>query len=517
MKKYLLPIILFLAFFLRFYKLDQVPPSLYWDEASLGYNAFAISETLHDEHGVFLPVSNFAAFGDYKPPAYIYAIVPFIKLFGLNEVSVRLPSVLAGTLLVLVSYYLVLELFKKERLGLVTALFVAISPWSLQMSRAAFEANLATLLSGLGILFFLRAVHSQKNKFYLLAALFFVLSMYTFNSHRIFSPLVAAGLSVIYLKDILKNFRKSFVFYLLAVILLLPLIPHLLSPEGSLRFNEVSWLKDLDIVKASNERIAQNNNALWAKIVYNRRIFYAVEFAGHYLDHFKPDFLFAHGDINPRLSVRDFGEMYWFDLPLLIFGLIYLLRHKSQASVVLLVWLLVAPIPAAFAKQTPHALRILNILPVPQIISALGFIWIAGKWRWLKYLVCTVIVISFYLYLQSYYFEYPKKYAADWQYGYKQMVTYVKTIENNYDHIFVTNHYGRPYIYLLFYDQYDPRKYWANRDAGRDRFGFWEVRSFDKYVFFQPDRKTGRWLYILSPEEKGSKLIKDLGEFQIYE
>src|SRR3990170_2437800 len=94
-------IILFLAilsigFYLRFYQLGVNPPHLYWDEASLGYNAYTIATSFRDEHGEFLPLDRFIAFGDYKPPGYIYAAVPSILLLGLNEFSVRLPSAIAG-------------------------------------------------------------------------------------------------------------------------------------------------------------------------------------------------------------------------------------------------------------------------------------------------------------------------------------------------------------------------------------------------------------------------------------
>src|SRR3989344_1327591 len=106
--------IIILAVVLRFYKLGTTPPSLYWDEVSLGYNAYSILKTGFDEHHHFLPLTNFAAFGDYKPPGYIYATVPSIALFGLNEFAVRFPSALAGTLTVLVTYFLVVELFEKK-------------------------------------------------------------------------------------------------------------------------------------------------------------------------------------------------------------------------------------------------------------------------------------------------------------------------------------------------------------------------------------------------------------------
>src|SRR3989338_5109749 len=110
--KWLLVIILAFALFLRLYQVSAIPPSLNWDEASLGYNAFSIAQTLRDEHGEFLPVARFIAFGDYKPPVYIYFAALAIKVFGLSDFSVRLVSALAGTGMVLLVYLISCELFK---------------------------------------------------------------------------------------------------------------------------------------------------------------------------------------------------------------------------------------------------------------------------------------------------------------------------------------------------------------------------------------------------------------------
>ncbi len=506
-QKLLLIAVVFLAAILRLYWLGLVPPALYWDEASLGYNAFSIAKTARDEHGVFLPHDSFAAFGDYKPIGYIYAVAGFVKLLGLSEISVRLPSAMAGVLLSLVTYFLVKELKFSRKTSLAAALFVAVSPWSLQMSRAGFEANLATFFSTFGVLLFLRR--------WPLSAVFFVLAMYTFNSHRVFVPLLVGALSLIFVRDLIKSWKKSLIFYVLFFLLLLPLVPHLLSTEGKLRFNEVTWLNNLSLVETSNRAIADNNGVWWAKIVFNRRVFYVLEFSRHYLDHFRPDFLFISGDINPRLSVRSFGEMYWLDLPLFLIGLFWLLRRRNKATAVLLSWLLLAPIPAAMARETPHALRVLNVLPVPMIISAVGLVKVP---KILGAGAALVLAILVFLYLQSYYLVYPVKFANEWQYGYKQMVEYVSRIQNNYDYVSVTNHYGRPYIYFLFYNQYSPEKYWRNRLAFKDQFGFWSVAGFDKYVFDGREMK-GKGLFVRSPEEPmpGHKEIKTLKNFVFYE
>ncbi len=501
----LLGLIFFLALFLRLYHLNQVPPSLYWDEVSLGYNAYTISETGKDEHGTYLPLTYFAAFGDYKPPVYIYAIVPFIKLLGPTELAVRLPSALSGSFLVLVTFFLVKQILSygnpklkrwSLKIAFVTALFIAISPWSIQMSRAAFEANLATLLSGSGALFFLLAQKWKKVLYLVLSSIFFALTFYTFNSHRIFVPLLIIGLSLIFWRSLLTNWKKWLVFFVLGGMILLPLIPHMLSSEGKLRFNEVTWLKNVDLVVESNKKIAEFGNSPLANIVFNRRVFYAREFTKHFADHFKPDFLFVHGDVNPRLSTQSVGELYLIDALFFIAGILALIKFRSKASLIIFVWLITAPVPASFARETPHALRILNILPMPQLLCAIGLVWITKKLRILTLLIPICYLLSAWVYFQNYFLVYPKVYAESWQYGYKEVVQYVNEIESKYSVINVTPKYGRPHIYFLFYGKVLLEKYLSSRNAKKDIFGFWQVDSFGKYQFKEATNVNDKWLYV---------------------
>ncbi len=52
----LLLLVFFIAFFLRFYKLDTIP-GLLRDEASIGYNAYSVLTTDKDEYGKLLPLT----------------------------------------------------------------------------------------------------------------------------------------------------------------------------------------------------------------------------------------------------------------------------------------------------------------------------------------------------------------------------------------------------------------------------------------------------------------------------
>lgn len=514
----LLLLIILLAALLRFYKIDKIPPSLTWDEVSLGYNAYSIGQTLRDEHGRWLPYDYFAAFGDYKPPLYIYADVLPVKIFGLNEFSVRFPSALAGILAVLVTYFLVLEMFSSRSLALLASFLLAISPWHTQLSRAAFEANLATFFVILGVFLLFKGL--KKPSYLLLAAVSLVASAYTFNSARIVAPFLLAGFLIIYWSKIWPVKKWIFLMGAVGIILTAPLLPHLFSKEGRLRFREVNIFTDLNTVKKANERMVVDQNAWWANIIHNRRVSFTLLYLQHYFDHFNPDFLFIKGDGNPKFSLQDIGELYLWEFPFLFAGLYFLLKQKNRAAVFVIFWLLAAIFPAATARETPHALRIEDSLPTWQIIVAFGVLGVGTNiksknnllGKLFTLVLSLVIFLNFYYYLHNYYNHYPREFSSEWQYGYKEAISYVSEIEKSYDQVVVTEALGRPYAYFLFYKKYSPEKYWQNSQIEKDYWGFYHVSSFDKYYFGGHDlsQKGKRVLYISSQSDvsRDVKILK---------
>ena len=106
-------IILIIGAYLRLFLLSSVPPSLTWDEASWGYNAYSLGIDGKDEFGKLLPLTHLESFGDYKPPLYAYLAAPFVKLMGLTELAVRLPSAILGIFTIFVTYLLTKKIFFK--------------------------------------------------------------------------------------------------------------------------------------------------------------------------------------------------------------------------------------------------------------------------------------------------------------------------------------------------------------------------------------------------------------------
>jgi len=507
---FLLSVIVAIGFFLRFYQLGNNPPSLTWDEAAWGYNAYSLGIDGRDEFGRFLPLDYLESFGDFKPPVYAYLDVLPVKIFGLSEFAVRFPSAFLGVLTVIVVYFLVKRIFWKSKLkesyALMSALILAISPWHIMLSRAAFEANVATFFIVSGIWLFLLAV--QEKKWYILLSITsFVLSIYTFNTARVVAPLLILMLGVGFRKELLKIRKLAITGIILGIILLLPIASFLTSSKASLRFREVNIFSDINIIKTSNQEIANDNNAFWSKLIHNRRVLYSLEYVKHYFDNLSPNFLFIKGDGNPKFSTQTVGELYLWDLPFFIIGILFLIRKKESNWWLVPIWLLIGIIPAATARETPHALRIETTLPTFQILTAYGFVQLYEKIKKYRYLILTVfyllLFLNFLYFYHDYLVHYPKIYSGEWQYGYKQSIDYAKSVQDKYDYIQVSSVLGRPYIYYLFYTKTNPEVFRQTAKIERDNFGFVSVRAFGKYLF--PDEynyslsKNNKVLYINSP------------------
>ena len=488
----ILILIILLAAFLRFWQLGENPPSLTWDEAAWGYNAYSLGIDGKDEFGRFLPLNYLESFGDFKPPMYAYLDIIPVKLFGLNEFATRFPSAFFGVLTVLITYFLTKRIFwnsrSRETYALLSALFLAISPWHILLSRAAFEANVANFFIVFGVFAFLEGVLNKK-WLLVLSAISFALSFYTFNTARVVSPIMVILLAIIFRKNLWKIKKTVILSAIIGFLVFLPTFGFLLSPQASLRFQEVNIFSDTAIIKESNQEIVNDNNAWWSKIIHNRRFLYGLDYLKHYFDNFNPGFLFITGDGNPKFSTQTVGQMYVWDIIFFVSGLVFLFKKKEGNWWIIPSWLLIGIIPAALAKETPHALRIESSLPTFQIIVAYGFIQLIDKINKYKktiiYCLLLPLFVNFFYFFHDYFYSYKYEYSGEWQYGYKQSIDYVKSVEDNYDFIQASNYLGRAYVYYLFYTKTDPNYFRETVNISRDIFGFVSVNSFGKYIFPQ--------------------------------
>ena len=158
-------------------------------------------------------------------------MIPSIKFFGLNEFSARLPSAIFGSLAILSSFYLVLVLVKSPQVALITAFLLATSPWAIQFSRMALEANLAVFFITSGLLFLL--VSFERPFALYVSSVFFSVSLYSYHAAKLFVPLFLLCLFFVFHEKLKKNIKVLIGSLFLAIFLVSPLVFNL--TENSLR------------------------------------------------------------------------------------------------------------------------------------------------------------------------------------------------------------------------------------------------------------------------------------------
>lgn len=501
-----LGIIIFIAAFFRLWRLGDVPSSLNWDEVALGYNAYSLLQTGKDEYGNVFPFV-LRSYNDYKPGLYAYFVIPSIIVFELTPFAVRFPSAFFGILSVFATYFLAKELFAEKKYtsyySLAAAFLLAISPWHIQFSRIAFESNVAVSFNILFTLFFLKGL--KKPIFLPLSSMLMALNFYMYQSAKVFVPLLALSLFIIFRKELFRVEKK----YLIAAVAIgllvaLPMVSYMLtSKEALARAQGVSIFSDTTpLLKENAQRLIvdQEKNDLLGLILDNRRVFYVKTVLAGYFSHFDLKWLFITGDI-ARHHAPYMGLLYLVELPFLLFGLYIMLFDDNipkKLKLLIFTWFLITPIPASITSDVPHAVRTLNFLPLFQIFTALGFGTALIKVSSIKYQILRVVelrylLFAFYFFLISFNFIYYFNqyfvqqnyfYARDWQYGYKQVIDYIRQQRFNNKKIIVSNkkEMSQSHMFTLFYLGYDPNKYLSEggtRTDENNKFSNFEFRSFE--------------------------------------
>jgi len=481
-------IIVVLAFFLRFYLLSVIPVGFNPDEASFGYDAYSIVKTGKDQWGHSWPLV-LESFGDFKSPLYTYLAMPSVAMFDLSKFSVRLPNALLGTAAVYITYLLVTVLQKdiKNRspitdnrsLASIAALLLAISPWHIMMSRGAFEANLTTFLLPLGIYLFLKGL--LKPKFFIGASIIFGLNIFTYHAAKLVTPVVLVSLIIVFLKDLKKFKRKEIVFPVIILSLFLTVFAYTLFQGSSTRALDVIIFKS-SLGASASERLNDTLSGMpdfLARLLHNKFQVSVLRLANNYLQYFSPLFLFSQGPAEGTYGmIPGRGVLYWFELPFLIGALAFILeRRLNRYFLPFLVWLLVAPIPAALSTGPGYAAnRGVVILPVLQIFLAVGFVKCLsflnnGFLKSYKRLISIPFLFFsaylFVMFLDDYFIQSPYKTAKARNYGNLEVAYWLNENAADKDEIVVSTKLSEPHIYIAFAKKWDPKSYQEATSAWR--------------------------------------------------
>lgn len=466
MKKYwLLIIALLLGAFLRLYQLGAIPGALTWDEAALGYNAFSILKTGKDEYGKLLPII-FKSFGDYKPGLYVYLTIPSIALFGLTEFAVRFPSVIFGLLAIFGVFLLVKELFKDEKKNLflasLSALFLAIMPLHIHFSRGAWETNVFATLLLYSIYFLIR--FAREGKFLNSSILLGLLTFITYQAAKILTPVVLIFTLLIFWQGIKTNIHHhlkkplNLIFLLLSISFVLYLFISSITGETGNRLKRLSIFGYKPGVSEQTV-VTDNSNKFTLSLFHNQSQLTTRLVASRYLKHFSPKLLFYEGYAPvDRGHIPGSGVLLVFDFIWVILGLAFLVKvFPSKISIFILGLLLLSPLPGSLTLSEFSTVRSLFMVIPLAIICGCGAFY---AWQKIKliFVFSSFLTIIGFFYLSDLLFIHGNfVYTKEFQYGYKQAMKFINQYPES--KVVMTDVWGQPYIFYLFYSQLNPAEY----------------------------------------------------------
>ena len=499
--KWLILIIL-VASFLRVYRLDYL--ELFGDELDAGYQSYSLLMTGRDYKGQFLP-TYVHSFSEWRAPGLMYAMAPFIKIFGLDEWGVRLCPVFFGVLGIIGFYFLLKKIGIKKNVCLWSIFMLSINPWHIQYSRTGFELTLLSSLILWGTYFLVKGIKLNKCKWLLISGILFSAGLYTYSTANIYVPLIALVTLIIF-----KAKKKQFLMLLFTgLIFSSPIVFQIIFGHAADRFGTLSILNNKEIIAQVNDYRNAGKNSLLSKIFYNKVILSGKRVVFNYTNALGSNFLFNEGDVTFRHSLHRVGNLFWIELPLIILGLIYVLKQKKESLGLL--WLLglflIFPLPSSLTYDGyNHASRLFLLIFPLSFFAAYGLENIKG---FVKILLLLVLFIEF-INFQYYYWNFYRNESWRWWHtGYKEAMLYISDNKNDYKMVLMNNTYEPALIRFLFWNKIYPNKVFNLADKMIDNIDGFEGYCLDeKYCFvnfsnkFQTNKLNKNILYFISQERE---------------
>ncbi|HEY8156212.1 MAG TPA: hypothetical protein VII72_18930 [Myxococcota bacterium] len=276
---------------LRFALLEHSPPGFYGDEFRGALHQICLGETGASAYGERWPSFVRGAGGGLYTPPFLYFGALWAKLFGYSIADFRAMAAFFGVLTILALHGWVRRAAGGE-IAAWTAFVAALSPWSFQFSRIAWDPPLAPafLMLGLWAWGISRAATAG-----LVSGALVALAMYAYPPMRIQAPLVFGALLALELAQRRLRPRALVAFALSSGLIALPLLVA--------TFNGALNQRGMAEAVFSPAYVAANRGTDLPVVFIAKATF------ANFLSHFSPGYLFFTGDANARHSTQRIGEL----------------------------------------------------------------------------------------------------------------------------------------------------------------------------------------------------------------
>ena len=454
--------------------LGDVPLGLNQDEASIGYEAWALLEHGIDRHGYRYPV-HFVAWGSGQNALYAYLAMPFIEFLGLNVLAVRLPQALLGVAALFVMYAVGRRLVD-GRFALCALFVLAISPWHIMLSRWGLESNLLPVLVLLAFALLLRGL--ERPRCIVPAFVFLSLALYAYGTAYIFVPLFTLGILAYGWRRHFADLRHWIVGLAAMALVAVPIglflmvnffkLPAIALPLLSMpRYTGRSRLVSQSVFFAEDP---------FGELLRNvKRVFDILVVDGHasYVHNALPEFGYFYHPVGLCIALAGACFMAW-----------HLISGRRPRHLLVFVWLGAAIVTATLTE--PHLQR-LNLVFFPLLLcAAYGLYGVAASGvRWadrtasvLRIAALAYLAFSFAAFARHYFAEH-SRHSFDAPPSYARALAHVVARAEPDDAIYVPK--NPVYTAVLFYDPPNPRLYLDTVQIEKMHVVFQQPTSFGRY------------------------------------
>ena len=356
------------------------------------------------------------------------------------------------------------------RAAALAVLLMAISPWHLPLSRFGHEAITASATTTVAVALLFVGLRRGRGGWLLGSGLMFGFSLYSYSITKAFLIPFLAWTAVIYWRE-LKPLRRQAI--LAVVVIVICAIPQSVAlwrhySEMMARYNSVSILR-----------------LPWPialRLIARGWFFY-----------FSPAFLFLKGSLDVSLHPPGYGQLLVAQGAMLFLSVCALAEQRfRRVAIFLLGWLAIAAFTSALILPIGHPLHSLLMITPLTLLSALGMVFLfdlANVSRLARLVVATavlaVMVVQGTRFVRFYFGQYPALAAYQYQYGLGQTVKRAVSLSSG-PVVIGTAFINQPYIYVLFFTKYPPRRFQTGPVIQSDGL-FAQVWHFDRYFFEDPE------------------------------
>ncbi|MBR3629925.1 MAG: glycosyltransferase family 39 protein [Oscillospiraceae bacterium] len=499
--------ILVIGFAVRLVGFGGHPAGLNQDEASIGYETYALLKAGIDRNGCSFPV-HFIAWGSGQNALYAYFSMPFVAIMGLNVVSVRMVN-LIFSLLSILAVHSVFRRHYDEKMALIAMALTAISPWNIMLSRWSLESNLFPSMLILSLWAISKSLTNRR--FLYLAAVLLALSMYAYGAAYLVVPVMLLELGITYVITYARNrslseeltVREQFPVRSMigpVIVFLVVALPMFLFMYINVFDHETIQLGPITIPHTYGGRLETSSGATLKSAIRN--------FFG--LCVMQNDNLSWNG-------FQFYGCDYVISLPFTVIGILCAVRSHKPMDVILLIMLSSALLLFAY-YEAPNINRVNAVYFPLLLLAAIGIHALSSDRRYVIG-IFAAYAICFCGFMGRYFGrEYKDQIGRTFFESYGEAITYADSIHEE-ERIIVTAEVNMPYIFALFYTRNDPHEFIDTVEYANPGGQFQYVKSYGDFVFDHELLTSGeKGIYIIANDdlETMRQYTSEIQEYRYY-